>query len=430
MSQTTPKNKEAGKTKSQESLPNKNDSNEESKEPSQNQEKKKGWSFNSWFKKPKASPSNDTTKDDSTQSTEEEIMKSKPKNLEKFGNYAKSLLKGIANNVQTSLMEPAALGDPMWGDFQNPVAVQQRQEEEKNQDQDDDEEYDDEDEEEQDDEENGDEEGDEEDEESEEDEEKGYEESEGSLEDEQEKETPKEPNQSNDDHFDIGDDFAIDDDEPEPIRHSNPSSQEELGEEKKAGIVTAEQVKTKKKKGKGKKKSTKDKAKRKKRREPKTSEGVILEDVFVNKRYVNDAPFTNFHQLYFKGDYLDFDPDEFYQVELVNEKGGLTNFIFTEKKYISIQDNIFYFMKHEKLDTYDLGLVLESYPLSRLVRLDKIEKKKRIDLSFYVEDSVGNPNQQREFVLEVKNYAKFVKNIDQTLSTINSSFHILRYNIE
>jgi len=62
-------------------------------------------------------------------------MKSKPKNLEKFGNYAKNLLKGIANNVQSSLMEPAALGDPMWGDFQNPVTVQKPQEEEKYEDQ-------------------------------------------------------------------------------------------------------------------------------------------------------------------------------------------------------------------------------------------------------------------------------------------------------
>ena len=81
------------------------------------------------------------------------------------------------------------------------------------------------------------------------------------------------------------------------------------------------------KKGKGKKKSKKEKAKRKKRREPKASEGVVLEDVFVNKRYVYGAPFTDFHQFYFKGDYLDFDPDEFFRVELVNEKGGLTNVI-------------------------------------------------------------------------------------------------------
>jgi len=42
MSQITPKKKEAGKTKSQESPPNKNDPNEESKDPSQTQEKKKG----------------------------------------------------------------------------------------------------------------------------------------------------------------------------------------------------------------------------------------------------------------------------------------------------------------------------------------------------------------------------------------------------
>lgn len=83
------------------------------------------------------------------------------------------------------------------------------------------------------------------------------------------------------------------------------------------------------KKGKGKKKSKKEKAKRKKRREPKPSEGVVLEDVFVNKRYVYGAPFTDFHQFYFKGDYLDFDPDEFFRVELVNEKGGLTNVIIS-----------------------------------------------------------------------------------------------------
>jgi len=91
-----------------------------------------GWSFNSWFKKPKTSPGNDTTKDDSTQTNEEEIMKSKPKNLEKFGNYAKNLLKGIANNVQTSFMEPAALGDPMWGDFQSPSLPTTKPEETKN----------------------------------------------------------------------------------------------------------------------------------------------------------------------------------------------------------------------------------------------------------------------------------------------------------
>ena len=48
MSQITPKNKEAGRTKPQESSPNaskqnnKTDPNEESKDSSQNQEKKKG----------------------------------------------------------------------------------------------------------------------------------------------------------------------------------------------------------------------------------------------------------------------------------------------------------------------------------------------------------------------------------------------------
>ncbi len=91
-----------------------------------------GWSLGSWFKKPKTSPGNDTTKDDSTQSTEEEIMKSKPKKLEKFGNYAKSLLKGIADNVQSSFMEPAALGDPVWGDFPSPSAPVNKTEETKN----------------------------------------------------------------------------------------------------------------------------------------------------------------------------------------------------------------------------------------------------------------------------------------------------------
>jgi len=56
----------------------------------------------------------------------------------------------------------------------------------------------------------------------------------------------------------------------------------------------------------------------------------------VNKRYTFGAPFTEFHQFYFKvifpfpllifkGDYLDYEPNEFFKVDIINQKGGLTN---------------------------------------------------------------------------------------------------------
>lgn len=108
---------------------------------------------------------------------------------------------------------------------------------------------------------------------------------------------------------------------------------------------------------------------------------------------------------------------------------------------MNIQDQVFYLTKIEKVENYELALVLESYPLSRLVRLDKVrlcskkfvmlfkvDKKKRIDISFYTEDS--SQNVQREMVLEVKNYAKFLKFLDEHLKGINSCLNILKFNIE
>ena len=46
--------------------------------------------------------------------------------------------------------------------------------------------------------------------------------------------------------------------------------------------------------------------------------------------------------------------------------------LFKESNYISIQDEIFYLTKIDKVENVELAFVLESYPLSRLVRLDKV----------------------------------------------------------
>jgi len=84
------------------------------------------WSLGQWWKKAKVNASPPSTKDNSFTGSETNISKNNLKKFEKFGNYAKNFIKDIANNVQSQLMEPGALGDPLWGDF--PTANKNKEE--------------------------------------------------------------------------------------------------------------------------------------------------------------------------------------------------------------------------------------------------------------------------------------------------------------
>lgn len=46
--------------------------------------------------------------------------------------------------------------------------------------------------------------------------------------------------------------------------------------------------------------------------------------------------------------------------------------LFQETRYLSVQDNILYITEMETVEDYKLALVLESYPLSRLVKFERV----------------------------------------------------------